>query len=508
MNEKTKTHLTKEKTCLFILILTLLHIIAIVGVAVLAGGITISDTMGIDFDIPDILCFAPLLLPLILDFVLRLKTDIKPYATVISPVICTVIFSLVFVIRLLNAKEAYSLYYNDDYFLFQLSLITLSVRCVYAIIDVGILKKYKLIAVSLVMALITVGFTYCTIHYQDNIVKLLVSVKTGTPDQTGSWGAINQEITRNDNWQQIVTDSPFKLGEIKKFKEDDGYEYNKCNKGSYPYIDGSTVCVPMAIEFARQHLGFLDTSANQFVQFSTTHYAYENLINSENTAENYVHYGLDAFIAMGSVDLVIATEPSNEELSQAKQAGVTLIKKPVCYDAFVFITHKDNPVNSLTVKEIRDIYSGKITNWKEVGGKDEKIRAFQREKNSGSQTAMENLVMGGSDMIDPINIKIIVGMGELVDTVAEYENEPASLGYTYRYYIDTLYKNDNIKTIAIDGIAPTDDNIRSEAYPFTTNYYGVIKKGDEENVGGRFLDWILSDEGQKCVAQAGYITMK
>ncbi|MBO5936771.1 MAG: hypothetical protein J6Q79_04040, partial [Clostridia bacterium] len=145
---------------------------------------------------------------------------------------------------------------------------------------------------------------------------------------------------------------------------------------------------------------------------------------------------------------------------------------------------------------------------KEVGGKNEKIRAFQREKNSGSQTAMENLVMGGSDMIDPIEVKIIVGMGELVDAVAEYENETASLGYTYRYYIDTLYKNDNIKTIAVNGIAPTDENIRNSCYPFTTNYYGVIREGDEEEIGGQFLDWILSDEGQKCVAQAGYITMR
>ena len=146
--------------------------------------------------------------------------------------------------------------------------------------------------------------------------------------------------------------------------------------------------------------------------------------------------------------------------------------------------------------------------WKEVGGNDEKIRAFQREKNSGSQTAMENLVMGGSDMIDPIEVKIIVGMGELVDTVAEYENDTASLGYTYRYYIDTLYKNDNIKTIAVNGISPTDDNIRNGSYPFTTNYYGVIREGDEDAVGGQFLQWILSDEGQQCVAQAGYITLR
>ena len=225
-------------------------------------------------------------------------------------------------------------------------------------------------------------------------------------------------------------------------------------------------------------------------------------------SQNYVHYLLDAYIDMRGVDLVIATEPSDEEIAHAESLGITLKKTPVCYDAFVFITHKDNPVENLTVEQIQKIYSGEIKNWKEVGGKDEKIRAFQREKNSGSQTAMENLVMGGSDMIDPIEIKIIVGMGELVDTVAEYENETASLGYTYRYYIDTLYKNDKIKTIAVNGITPTDENIRHGSYPFTTNSYGVIKEGDEDEIGGRFLEWILSDEGQKCVAQAGYITLR
>ena len=109
-------------------------------------------------------------------------------------------------------------------------------------------------------------------------------------------------------------------------------------------------------------------------------------------------------------------------------------------------------------------------------------------------------------MIDPIEIKIIEGMGMLVDAVAEYENETASIGYTYRYYIDTLYKNDNIKTIAVNGVAPTDENIRNGSYPFTTNYYGVIKEGDEEETGGKFLEWILSDEGQQCVGQAGYFS--
>ena len=189
----------------------------------------------------------------------------------------------------------------------------------------------------------------------------------------------------------------------------------------------------------------------------------------------------------------------------AERNGVTPVIKPICWDAFVFITHKNNPVNSLTIEQLQGIFSGKITNWKEVGGRDEDIRAFQREPGSGSQTGMEELVMRGVPMASPETVLIIEGMSGLVERVAEYKNKTASIGYTYRYYIDRLYKNDNIKTIAVEGVAPTYENIRSGKYPLSVNYVGVIRGGEEEGPGGLFLDWLLSEEGQACVKQAGYI---
>ena len=488
-----KKHLTLSQSALAFILMTLLQIFAVFSVWALA-----------EISMPELICFLPLIVPVALDIILRKATDLKPFITMLSALF-TVVSAFIFFIFYPHTAD--SLFYGEHYTFVMLALITFAVRCFYSIFDFSSLGKLKQIIAGLLVALIGIGSVVGGFVFEDDIVKLIVNAGTGTADRTGSWGSINQNVERGEDWQHIVTDSPFKLGEIFPIN-DDGEINNHCDKGTYPHIDGSTVCVPMAVEFARQHLGFEDTTANQFVDFSTTHYAYENLMNKENVSQNYVHYKLDAFIDMGSVDLVIATEPSDEELAHAKELGVTLKKTPVCYDAFVFITHRDNPVESLTVEEIKKIYTGEIKNWKEVGGKDERIRAFQRDKNSGSQTAMENLVMGNSDMIDPIEVKIIVGMGELVDAVAEYENETASLGYTYRYYIDTLYKNDNIKTIAIDGIAPTDNNIRSGAYPFTTNYYGVIREGDEEEIGGQFLEWILSDEGQKCVAQAGYIALR
>lgn len=448
---------------------------------------------------PELLpCFVFSLVMYLIELLISKFTKIKPF-TYLFCVLSVTVTALVFDL----------LYPTDFFWLLKCTLLLSSIRSGFLLIDFIRLKKYRLIPLSVVLCIIfalgTANTSAMYRKYRDMIL--------GTADRTSSWGAINQIIEKQENWEKIVEESPFTLGEIAERKMtnsgdiwDEQYSIGR----TFPEMDGSTVCVPMAMEFARQHLGFDDENVRDFVDFSTTHYAYENLITKRDDLHWYFTYNgkyLD-YYKREPVDLVIATHPSDEELKAAEDAGIELVLEPVCYDAFVFITHKDNPVESLTVQQIKDIYSGKIKNWKDVGGKDEKIRAFQREKNSGSQTAMERLIMGGADMIDPIEVKVIEGMGALVDAVAEYENNTASLGYTYRYYIDNLYKNDEIKTIAIEGIYPTDENIRSSAYPYTTNYYGVIRKEDETGRSGEFLRWILSDEGQKCVAQAGYITMK
>ncbi|MCL2798600.1 MAG: substrate-binding domain-containing protein [Firmicutes bacterium] len=215
-----------------------------------------------------------------------------------------------------------------------------------------------------------------------------------------------------------------------------------------------------------------------------------------------VHYFVKA------PDIVFMTPPSQEELALAQTQGVELTIKPVCYDSFVFITHKDNPVDNLSTEQVQKIYSGEITNWNQVGGHDEEITAFQREKGSGSQTAMEELVMAGLEMMDAPEGLRIGGMGFMIDRfTAEYQNAPGSIGYTYKYYIDTLYKSQDIKVLSIDGIAPDNENVRNISYPFVVPYNGVIRSADANGIGGKFLDFVLSEEGQKCVAQAGYVSV-
>lgn len=330
------------------------------------------------------------------------------------------------------------------------------------------------------------------------------AMSRGEPDRLGSWGSINQDITRGEDWQQIVTDSAFPIGRKMLLTDPYGEQYHEISFGNYPRLDGSTVAVPMAIEFARQHLGLSDQDAADFVSFSTTHAAYERLI--------YKYGGHGDYNPMGApmntkhpVDLIIATAPSEDERKMARETNTELVQVPVCWDAFVFITHRDNPVSSLTQEQIRGIYSGEITSWEEVGGRKQKIAAYQREENSGSQTAMLELVMRDTPMLPPEKIVAVEGMSGMIELVAEYQNSTASIGYTYKYYIDTLYKNEDIKILAVDGVEPTVENIRSQAYPYSTQYYGVIREADMDKTGGAFLQWMLSPEGQACIRQAGYI---
>ncbi|MDR1599234.1 MAG: substrate-binding domain-containing protein [Oscillospiraceae bacterium] len=333
----------------------------------------------------------------------------------------------------------------------------------------------------------------------------VVTGQSAADGQRSAYDSINQPLDRPEGWSRIVGQPLFSLGEPRLVSEADSVKLYEIPYGSYPVIDGSTVGVPMALEFAREHLDLPDADLTSFVFFSTTHQAYVNLIGRKPAAAPIIP-ALSGAMERRPVELVIGTAPSTEERAMAEAAGIKLIINTLCYDAFVFITHKDNPIQSLTAQQIRDIYAGRVINWKELGGADADILAYQRNPNSGSQTAMDELVMRGEPLDGAVYWYISGGMEGLVRAVGDYENALSSIGYTYKYYLDTLYQDSNIKMIAVDGVAPTDENIVSGAYPFTAEYVAVIRDGEQDGPAGRFLEWMLGSEGMACVRQAGYLT--
>lgn len=322
----------------------------------------------------------------------------------------------------------------------------------------------------------------------------------GCAHAEGSWGSINQEISRAVGWQDYVQETDFSLGDGTPYPGDESI--TMLDWGNYPSIDGSTVCVPMAMELARQHLDLPESDLAGFVAFSTTHYAYERLVGREPNPTVTLVSRNAMLDDTHPVDLFLGTEPSDEEWAMARDAGVELVLVPVCYDAFVFLVNGENPVEGLTVQQIQDIYTADIQNWQDVGGEERIIVPYQRPKNSGSQTAMENLVMQGRVLVAKNNF-VSGGMGDLVSAIGDYDNGRASLGYSYLYYVDVLYKSGTVKVLAVDGVKPTAENLRSGAYPFTTCYYAVYRTGDDQ--AAAFADWLVSEPGQRSIAQAGYV---
>lgn len=385
--------------------------------------------------------------------------------------------------------------------------------------------KITIILLS-ICALLLFGFS-CGGGSQDPIWTKPVPDPGPSPyeeeDRLTSWDSINQLIARPDNWERIVENiGLFQLGSSSLIEIWDSphseYKYHDRSYGTFPAIDGSTVLLPLAAEFAWQFLDLSGENTIEFFNFSTTHNAYMKLIGAhyDNNAYGQLTFFInetngkkfyEVFNFGRQPDIIFATSPSAAELSIAQNKGVSIIVEPVCYDSFVFITHIENPVENLSKEQIRGIYSGRITNWSEIGGNNEGITAFQRNPGSGSQTAMEEMVMNGEMMMEAPSGWRIMAMGMLVEFVAEYQNNSSSIGYTYKYYIDRLYKNPNIKIIKVDGVEPSDENVKNKSYPFTAPYNGVIRSSDIDGVGGKFLDWMLSEEGQKVIAQAGYVPL-
>ena len=207
----------------------------------------------------------------------------------------------------------------------------------------------------------------------------------------------------------------------------------------------------------------------------------------------------------GETDLIIVTEPSSDELKRASDAGVELEVTPVVNEGFVFFTNVNNPVNGLSLKEIQDIYTDKITNWNQVGGDNAKIIAYQRPENSGSQTGMLSLVMKDKKIKEPKREEYIESMAGIIDAVANYDNSKDSIGYSYYYYATTMYGNENIKFLAVDGVSPNHDTIKDESYPLITAYYIVTLKGTKNKAVSKVKKAMLESKGQEIARNAGYI---
>lgn len=171
----------------------------------------------------------------------------------------------------------------------------------------------------------------------------------------------------------------------------------------------------------------------------------------------------------------------------------------IAYDGIVVVTHPSNKVTDLKMEHIKQIFTGEVTNWNELGGDDMEIVVVSREDGSGSRDAFQEIVDYSSGELIR-NAIIASGNGNIKTTVA---NNKHAVGFISFEYID-----ESISTIDINGVEATAENVLQEKYSLSRPFLFVYKEGQLTEDGQRFIDFILSEEGQLIAAEAGAIPIR
>lgn len=177
--------------------------------------------------------------------------------------------------------------------------------------------------------------------------------------------------------------------------------------------------------------------------------------------------------------------------------------RPVARDAFVFIKNATNPVDNITTDQIRQVYTGGLTHWNALGGPEEAILPLGRERNSGSEELMRELVMKD---LEPMEVGALIVGGGMSFPFNQLSQNPWGIGYTVYYYQQRISLAPRIELLAVDGVLPTPETIASGEYPYVTEVYAVIRADEPADSEARELrDWLLTEEGQEVVAETGYV---
>ncbi|MDR1005466.1 MAG: substrate-binding domain-containing protein [Bacteroidales bacterium] len=252
-------------------------------------------------------------------------------------------------------------------------------------------------------------------------------------------------------------------------------------KKDLPVLDGATALYPLYSAFAQ---AVYPSNGNKKVRYSNTMNAYKALIDKK-------------------VDIIFVASPSAEQLEMAKNAGVELRLLPIAREAFVFFVNSNNIVDNFSIEQLQDIYSGKITNWNEVGGKNDSIIPFQRNIGSGSQTAFLDF-MQAKPIITPKKDELIFGMGMMISRVADYINYPNAIGFSFRYFVNEMVGNRQIKLLKINQFPPDFMSIENKKYPLLYDVYAITLFDNKKPNVEKLLNWILSEQGRELIQKTGY----
>ena len=245
--------------------------------------------------------------------------------------------------------------------------------------------------------------------------------------------------------------------------------------GDLPVIDGAAALYPVFSAFVNA------VYPEESSVFDGENFSQDSCLQMNNTRGAY------QAVVDGTSDIIVCAEPSKEQLAYAEEKGVELEMVPIGSEAFVFVVNTKNPVENLTVEQVKGIYTGKYTNWSQLGGDDKRIGALQRNEGSGSQTAMLHF-MEGEEM------------------KTDYDSFLGSaIGYSFRFYVESVVADGGVKLLSLNGFYPDKENIKNGSYPIVDHFYAIYRKDNKNKNIPVLIDWMLSEEGQKIIEETGYV---
>jgi phosphate transport system substrate-binding protein len=249
---------------------------------------------------------------------------------------------------------------------------------------------------------------------------------------------------------------------------------------SFPLLDSSTARIPITAAlydlFVRQY----GVPGPEPI-CSKTHQAWLNL-------------------ADGSVDLILCIAPTAEEQAYLNEKGVDVAMRLYGCDGLVFLGNTDNPVKNLTQDQVKGIYRGEIVNWNQLGGPDQKINAYYRDDQSGSQRFFETLVWKNEDIPDFASLGLILS-DEMSDITYSVISDPYAIGFNIMSYVDMEFSDPKLMLFAIDGFEPCTETLADARYAYITQAYVIINADEPAGSPARWLfDWFGCDISRELIA--------
>jgi len=374
----------------------------------------------------------------------------------------------------------------------------------YGIINYILIYGFVPIVAILVLATIWRRKIPRTLKLIVSSLSLLIIVIIGSSLGNYLYKSSITEIGEVESEIYLYDYRPFAEGTLAKTLDEPS---NLLITDNIPILDGATALYPLYAAFARAVYPEGDYNPYDYVGeegYYTPEERETHVVVCNSTSDAFTN------LVNGYVDIAFLMGVSESQYEYAEQEGVTLKLTPIGKEAFVFMVNERNTISNLTVEQIKGIYSGKITNWKEVGGSNNAIRAYQRRENSGSQTALQK-IMGDTEIMPPIKEDVYSLMMGMFQAIADYKNYKNAIGYSFRFYITGMLGGDGVKLLSIEGIEPAEENIADNSYPFAGDFYAVTVEHEEKTERDKnvdlLIDWILSDQGQELVNKTGYVSI-